>query len=89
MAVFHAVSKSPLDAILFNSSKNSISYLSQMDGKTDRGESDTPPFSLREAGDKETPSPPPESETIIKLKTSSNRKFAKKKKKKKSCTRIA
>ncbi len=60
MGVLRAVSESPhgtsLGVILFNSNKNYLSYLrrtdGRTDGRTDDGEFNSPPFSLREAGDK-------------------------------------
>ncbi len=54
MAVLLSVSESPhgvsLDAISLNSDKNVLSYLMRTDGRTDDGEFNSSPSSLREAG---------------------------------------
>ncbi len=60
MAALPAVTESPHEAslgvILFNSNENYLSYLRRTDGRTngrtDDGEFNSPPSSLREAGDK-------------------------------------
>ncbi len=66
MSVLLSVSESPygvsLDAISLNSNKNFSSYLMWTDGRTDYGEFNSSPSSLREAGNKKfsqgcTPSP--------------------------------